>query len=308
MENIDVFDEHEEVRPLVTVVGIGEVGSLAINYLTEESAKNIDYIVIDSDVQALDKSKLTPKFIETFAVIVVLDIQDLNSILCAEFIANAVQEEEVFISSILFNSSPSSVVPNNKLNKSFHTILTTSNAQLPIGLLSNKATGTYSPDQLKLFYCLDSLLAIMQYDFFANWQHGIDKWDVLSALSGSSEEHNFCGGNIASRIPEFEKSATVTISNGCASKNEESLIAIRKAVSACQFISSRKHNALVFVTINRNDFDRFQAHKIVAYSDSRLEYVIVAPTSDPLINSFAKRGFSSTFTTRSIDSFEGSSA
>ena len=125
----------------------------------------------------------------------------------------------------------------------------------------------------------------IQYDFFANFQHGIDKWDVLSLLNGS-RGLGFCGEKVLSPIiNSYEKAATVTISSGCArSKHEEISIAFNKAISGCKFTASKMYSLLVLVTVNRNDFNPIQAQDIVADSSNNLKYVILAPTFDPQIN------------------------
>ena len=51
------FDDAQEAGAIIKVIGVGGGGSNAVNHMIEEGVNGVEFIVANTDVQALDKSK-----------------------------------------------------------------------------------------------------------------------------------------------------------------------------------------------------------------------------------------------------------
>ena len=51
------IDDAQEAGAIIKVIGVGGGGSNAVNHMIEEGVNGVEFIVANTDVQALDKSK-----------------------------------------------------------------------------------------------------------------------------------------------------------------------------------------------------------------------------------------------------------
>lgn len=270
MGNIDLLNELiDDTYSVVDIVGIGTIGSQAINHLIDQHIKNINTIVIDSNKHTLGDSKATHKvllsdysntdndktikiqentknlFTSEFAAIIVLDLHDLNDVLYAKMMAKIAEELSNHVTAIVYSSLSSGAnkqvqISLSELNEIFDTIIVTSNTRLSNSIAPQATTCTYSLEKSQLFFSINSLLSVLQYDFYGNFRHGIDHHDVVAVLS--SHNHPLTNENTA--VP-------VTISSAVASKDEASTTVFQRAIDKLSFSRYESYSALIIITINR---------------------------------------------------------
>ena len=61
MENSFKFDLPVNTSSIIKVIGVGGGGSNAVNYMYEQGIKGVDFIVCNTDAQALDMSPVPLK-------------------------------------------------------------------------------------------------------------------------------------------------------------------------------------------------------------------------------------------------------
>lgn len=55
------IDDAQQAGAIIKVIGVGGGGSNAVNHMIEEGVSGVEFIVANTDVQALDKSKADTK-------------------------------------------------------------------------------------------------------------------------------------------------------------------------------------------------------------------------------------------------------
>lgn len=299
MESRDLLDEViDDTYSVVDIVGIGTIGSQAINHLIDQQIKNINTIVIDSNKSTLDDSKATHKvslsddyiadndkitkrqlvkiqedakklFTSEFSSIIVFDIHDLNGVLYAGMMAKIAQEQSNHVTAVVYSSLYSGADKQvqtsiSELNKIFDTIIVTSNTRFSNATTAQVTTGICSLEQFQLFFSLRSLLSALQYDFYGNLQHGIDHHDVVTVLS--SNYHSLTNDKTA--VP-------VTISSAVASKDEISSNIFQRAIDNLSFSCNETYSALIIVTINREySLEEYEEMKKIMDDFNNCEFLI----------------------------------
>ena len=59
--NLTIVPGHEELKPRITVFGVGGAGGNAVNNMIDKKLEGVEFVVANTDAQALQQSQATSK-------------------------------------------------------------------------------------------------------------------------------------------------------------------------------------------------------------------------------------------------------